>query len=201
MTPWCVPDITLQWRQNEHHGVSNHRLLDCLVKRLFRRRSKKTSKICVTGLWEGNPPVTGGFPSRKASRTENVSIWWRHHDAHGLRFVVFPCNLTTGWLQTTTKSNTDLLLSGPFRTNFQWNLNQMCIMPTTFSTAFSSIKINIIQENGVEKVVCKILTFLFRPRNVKLPIDFRQVAPLMKNFPQGPQEPALKAFLSGNTTG
>ena len=28
---------------------------------------------------EGNPPVTGGFPSQRASNTENISIWWRHH--------------------------------------------------------------------------------------------------------------------------
>ena len=31
----------------------------CLLNRLFRRRSKKTSKLSVTGLCEGNSPVTG----------------------------------------------------------------------------------------------------------------------------------------------
>ena len=31
---------------------------------LFMRRPKKTSKSCVTGLCEGNPPVTGGFPHK-----------------------------------------------------------------------------------------------------------------------------------------
>ena len=25
------------------------------------------------------PTVTGGFPSQRASKAENVSIWWRHH--------------------------------------------------------------------------------------------------------------------------
>ena len=40
---------------------------------------KKTLKLRVTGLCEGNPPVTGGFPSQRASDAENVSIWWRHH--------------------------------------------------------------------------------------------------------------------------
>ena len=44
-----------------------------------RRRSKKTSKLCVTGLCEGNSPVTGEFPAQRASNAENVSIWWRHH--------------------------------------------------------------------------------------------------------------------------
>ena len=33
-------DNTLQWRHNEHDGVSNHRHFDCLSNFLFRRRSK-----------------------------------------------------------------------------------------------------------------------------------------------------------------
>ena len=43
----------LQWRHNERDGVSNHQPHDCLLNRLFRRRSKKTSKLRVTGLWRG----------------------------------------------------------------------------------------------------------------------------------------------------
>ena len=46
---------------------------------LFRRRSKKTSKLRVTGLCAGNSPVAGEFPAQMASNAENVSIWWRHH--------------------------------------------------------------------------------------------------------------------------
>ena len=42
----------LQWLHNEHDGVSNHQRLDCLLNRLFRPRSKKTSKLRVTGLCE-----------------------------------------------------------------------------------------------------------------------------------------------------
>ena len=44
-----------------------------------RRWSKKTSKLRVTGLCEGNSPVTGEFFARRASNAKNVSIWWRHH--------------------------------------------------------------------------------------------------------------------------
>ena len=66
----------LQWRYNDRDGVSNHRRLDCLLNGLFRYRSKKTSKLRVTGLYDGNSPVTGVFPAQSAS---NVSIWWRHH--------------------------------------------------------------------------------------------------------------------------
>ena len=69
----------LQWRKCGRDGVWNHRRLDCLLNRLFWRKSKKTSKFRVTGLCGGNPPVTGGFPSQRASNAENVSIWWRHH--------------------------------------------------------------------------------------------------------------------------
>ena len=53
---------------------------DCLLNQLFRHRSKKTSKLRVTGFCEGNSPVTGEFPTQRASNAENVSIWCRHHD-------------------------------------------------------------------------------------------------------------------------
>ena len=69
----------LKWRYNERDGVSYHQPHDCLLNRLFRRRSKKTSKLCVTGLCGGNSPVTGEFSARRASNAENISIWWRHH--------------------------------------------------------------------------------------------------------------------------
>ena len=44
---------TLQWRYNEGDGYSNHRRLDCLLNRLFRRRSKKAPKLCVTSFMRG----------------------------------------------------------------------------------------------------------------------------------------------------
>ena len=70
---------SLQWRHNWCGGVLNHQPHDCLLNRLFRRRSKKISKFRVTGLCVGNSPVTGEFPSQMASNAENVSMWWRHH--------------------------------------------------------------------------------------------------------------------------
>ena len=70
--------LTLRWRHNERDSVSNHQPHDFLLNRLFRRKSKKISKICVTGLCEGNSPGTGEFPAQMASYAENVSIWWRH---------------------------------------------------------------------------------------------------------------------------
>ena len=70
---------SLHWRHNDHGGVSNHQPHQCLLNRLLGRRSKKTSKLRVTGLCVGNSPATGEFPAQMASNAENVSIWWRHH--------------------------------------------------------------------------------------------------------------------------
>ena len=67
------------WWADEHDRASNHRCLDCVFNHLFRRKSKKASKLRVTGLCEVNSPVTGEFPAQRASNAENVSIWWCHH--------------------------------------------------------------------------------------------------------------------------
>ena len=65
---------SLQWRHNGRDSVSNHQPHDCLLNRLFRRRSKKTSKRRVTGLCAWNSPGTGEFPAQMASHAENVPI-------------------------------------------------------------------------------------------------------------------------------
>ena len=70
---------SLWWRHNEHDGVYNHQPYHCLPNRLFRRRSKKTLNVWVTGLCAGNSPVTGELSAQMASNAENVSIWWRNH--------------------------------------------------------------------------------------------------------------------------
>ena len=72
----------LQWRHNGRDSVSNHQSHHHFLNRLFRCRSKKTSKLRVTGLCAGNSPGTGEFPAQMASNAENVSIWWRHHGFH-----------------------------------------------------------------------------------------------------------------------
>ena len=82
VTYTCVNklDHPLRWRHNGRDSVSNHQSYHCLLNRLFRRRSKKTPKLGVTGLCVGNSPGTGEFPAQMASNAENVSIWWRHHE-------------------------------------------------------------------------------------------------------------------------
>ena len=73
----CSPYIfnSLQWRNNERDGVSNHRRLYYLLNCWFRCRSKKTSKFRV--------------PAQKASKAENVSLWRRHHIVAGTKWLQF----------------------------------------------------------------------------------------------------------------
>ena len=50
-------DVIMGAMASQITGVSNHQRLDCLLNRMFSCRSKETSKLRVTGLCEGNPPV------------------------------------------------------------------------------------------------------------------------------------------------
>ena len=58
------PIRSLHWRHNDHDGVSNHQPHGCLHNRLFRRRSKKTSKLRVTGLCVRNSSVPVNTPHK-----------------------------------------------------------------------------------------------------------------------------------------
>ena len=70
---------TLLWRHNGRDGVSNRQPYDCLLNRLFKVEIKETSTLRVTGLCEGNSPVTVEFSAQRASNAENGSIWWREN--------------------------------------------------------------------------------------------------------------------------
>ena len=93
-TSWHYNDVI-----NERDGASNHQPHDCLLSRLFRRRSKKTSKLRVTGLCAGNSPVTGEFPAQMASNAETVpfddvimkrrEMMWRWKCTDGLKRLSF----------------------------------------------------------------------------------------------------------------
>ena len=73
----------LQWRHNGRDGVSNDQPPSRLLNRLFRYRSRKTSKLRITGLCAGNSPVT---------------------DEHMLRikFTVTSCEIALGWMPLST---------------------------------------------------------------------------------------------------
>ena len=79
------------WIHDSHVIMSAMASQITSLNRLFGRRSKKTSKLCITGLHEWNSPVTGEFPAQRASDAENVSIWWRH---------IGSFNRTSNWVIT-----------------------------------------------------------------------------------------------------
>ena len=67
----CIrANLTLQCPHNERDRVSDHQRLHCLLNRLFRCRSKKTSKLRFIGLCEGISLVTGEFLAQRATHTE-----------------------------------------------------------------------------------------------------------------------------------
>ena len=82
---WFIDScITLQWRHNDHDGVSNHQPNGCLLKCLYMRWSKKTSKLRVTGLCEGNSPGPVNSPHkgpvmRKMLPFDDVIICSQNH--------------------------------------------------------------------------------------------------------------------------
>ena len=101
--------------------------------------SKKPSKLSVTGLCEGNSPVTGEFPSQRASNAEKVSIWWRHrvscgsppyntvHLDHWFRFGAIPLphwgrHKMTDIFQTTFTNSFSCMKTAVFWFRFHWNL-------------------------------------------------------------------------------
>ena len=63
---------SLQRRHDAHNGVPNQPFLQAHTKEIMNAHA----------LREGNPPVTGGFPSRRASNAKSFFISWRHHDVN-----------------------------------------------------------------------------------------------------------------------
>ena len=99
-----IPLTTLHWRHNDHDSVSNHQPHGCLLNRLFRSRSKKTSKLRVTGLCVGNSPGPVNSPhkgpvTRKMFPFDDVimkSIMWVLH--YNKANILFPKNCISFWI-------------------------------------------------------------------------------------------------------
>ena len=93
-----MPSPCISYNQTSHYNdvimsamASQITSLTIVYKTVYsRRRSKKTSKLRVTGLCAGNSSVTGEFLAQRVSNAENVSIWWRHHEPpHHWPFVTW----------------------------------------------------------------------------------------------------------------
>ena len=89
----------LQWHHNGCNGISNHQPHKCLLNLYSRHRSKKTSKLCVTGLCTGNSLVTGNFLRRWELFEEefylpsffrpSLTNWW--YDFQWMALLHFMC--------------------------------------------------------------------------------------------------------------
>ena len=140
--PLCCLRVALLWRHNGRDSVSNHQPHDCLLNRLFRRRSKKTSKLCVTGLCAGNSPWTG-----KCFHLI-TSSWVEKGDSHG------ECLVVSGVIDLTANVYIilELLISFPFWEEFAIfcslrNRNEFLVFPTG---AIKSVRSNVTQHLHVK---------------------------------------------------
>ena len=141
--------MILQWRHNECDGIWNHQRLDCLLNRLFRRRSKKTSKLHLTGLCEGNSQVTSEFPTHKGPvmrkmfpfndviminkfmidaeswpQWVNQRTWWCPMVPQNVFIIASGDGLLPIWHHAITPTNTDkFTVNWTLRNNLQWTLN------------------------------------------------------------------------------
>ena len=119
ITNWLFGGTFLvKWRHNERDCVSDHQPQDCLLNRLFRRRSKKTSKLRVSLCVRGLHPGTGEFPAQN-SYAENVSIWWRRHGKCVMVYLWQGCQYLLLYISIWNRIGFDCNLSWLFTIAFQ----------------------------------------------------------------------------------
>ena len=111
--------VSLRWRHNDHDGVSNHQPHGCL----FRRRSKKTPKLSVTGLCAGNSPVAVNSPhkgpvTRKMFPFDDVIMMPCHHHVRAREPVFHHTWRVSLFYVMASYLNPYLLPTGPLGTNF-----------------------------------------------------------------------------------
>ena len=95
---WAPRFITVT--SPEHNGISNHKHFHFLLKRLSRLTLKTASRIRVTGICEGNPPVISCFHSPLTRKI------FTFHDMIMLNMNVKirPCSATQ-WRHMASKDN------------------------------------------------------------------------------------------------
>ena len=169
---YCPSHFTLRWRHNGRDSVSNHQPHHCLLNRLFRRRSKKTSKRRVTGLCAWNSPGTGEFPAQKASNAENVSIGWRHHEfirhlpVNNDSIYTMPLMYTHIWVNFCKIEQANLLKK--YLTNYKrigcWEFKPQNV--TKWVSLFIEIYFSLVLNHWVWKTMYMI-TITFKPKMSK----------------------------------
>ena len=162
-TVMACSKMTLHWRHNDHGGVSNHQPYHWLLNRLFRPRSKKTSKLRVIGLCAGNSPGPVNSPhkwpvTRKMFPFDDVImksttsgkdwmpiyLWGRYKGYHGYFYPIGTvCNFEI--LASQANSLLDIYFSGFIQKNnkvinFRWTGHYSAVI--TLSTLSQILKID-----------------------------------------------------------
>ena len=127
LEPW----VSLQWRHNECNGISNHQPHDCLLNSLFRHRSKKSSKLRITVLCDGNwsvKPLQNRPEMRKMFPSDDVIMYGKgqqsgkHSSGTSPVFWVSEsaskgCSITE---TITSVIGSDTLIYQPVQAGLQW---------------------------------------------------------------------------------
>ena len=148
--------ISLQWRHNERHhdGVLSHQPHDRWLNRSFGRRSMKTSKLRVTGLCVGNSPLTGEFPTQRASNAENVTIWWHHHVINFSWYTRTICCIRHTIILQNQGSNERLCLR--FVLNILTPLNTLSVKKCLIVLSLFRCCSNVLKCKQIRSCVCRV---------------------------------------------
>ena len=154
----------------EYHDILNHLHLDYLFNNLFQLTSKEASKLDITSLCEGNPLVTSGFLSQRASDAESFSMsWclnalWKSHDG---TFSIANCNwiLHTHYITTVaTVEQGSLMLC----TNTRHPISCSHRLAVAFHLAIMQLHCNAICNLQIS-VQVEAMIHIFAVNNIDIP--------------------------------
>ena len=64
---------------NGHDGISNYQSIS-VCSAVCSDWQQRNIMSALLYICEGNPVITGGFPTQRDRNTENVPIWWHHNE-------------------------------------------------------------------------------------------------------------------------
>ena len=153
-------NTALRWHHNGRDGVSNHQPHDCLLNRLFRHRSKKTSELRLTGLCPRWIPHTKGQLRGKCFHLM-TSSWYSLMAialVHGTRwFISFLQRHRVGIIFVKTKVSNDTCVISE-ENMLIWSLLMIIFLARCNSNRHASINYN-------SNYICWLITMLCLRRN------------------------------------
>ena len=149
-----IREWALRWRHNVDDGVYITGV-SIVYQPFVQTQIKENAKLRVTGIREGNSPMTGEFPAQRSSNAENVSIWWRHY---GDLPMIFTSDAHRKYLNLANRLTSDqncfslryfLHAHMCFNTRIEENLHQWLIAPLSIRTVWDDILTPLYIDPGV----------------------------------------------------